>query len=112
MKTKIFLTLLLYLISIMAFSQVTVGSSAPANKGALLDMKERDPDANNANANKGLALPRVKLNRLTTTTSDLKETIDGTSGDAWDVDEHAGLVVYNISACPEPGVYVWNGAEC
>jgi hypothetical protein len=46
-------------------AQVTIGASIEPNKGAFLDLKQRDPDANNTTSDKGLLLPRVQLTDLT-----------------------------------------------
>ncbi len=93
-------------------SQVTIGSGAVPNKGALLDLKE----GADGKSNKGLGLPRVKLLALTTADTDLKVTISGATGNPWDKTQHIGLVVYNtanretdntVETCP--GLHVWDG---
>lgn len=99
---KIFILLVIitsFIPSLLA--QVTIGSSIPANKGGLLDMKERVSDANNSNSNKGLLLPRVKLNSA----SDMLPGVDSDQSLA-----HTGLTVYHVGStnlCA--GVYVWDG---
>jgi len=97
----------------LAFSQVTIGNNEAPEKGALLQLKNIDGKTNGeANASKGLGLPKVNLlsTQLDATIyTDLSKTIDGASGN-WDKDEHIGLVVYNTSnnaTCP--GLYVWDG---
>lgn len=100
------------LLVLHAQGQVTIGSNNAPNKGALLDLKETV----DGNSNKGLILPRVALNSLTTTVTDLKITINGSVGSIpWDINEHIGLMVYNTNedrcaATPiYKGLYVWNG---
>ena len=96
-------TILLLTSPIKVFSQVTIGSSVPPAKGALLDLKQN----NDGSSNKGLALPRVELaaNNILTVASGSTEEIN-----------HIGLVVYNTKTIVTnkeellcPGVHVWNG---
>jgi len=73
-------------------AQVTIGSDLEPNKGALLDLKERNPDnlaVDNSTTNKGLGMPRVKLTSLNSI-SDIK----GAEGKE---KEHTGLCVYNVN---------------
>ena len=91
-------------------AQVTIGSGIEPNKGALLDLKEKnpeDPDTNNSTANKGLGLPRVNLTTLTAI-SDISEA----TGEEL---AHTGLMVYNVntisSANISPGLYIWDGTQ-
>lgn len=95
-------------------AQVTIGSSVPPNKGALLDLKEED--SNRINAKKGLGLPRVILKGISII------DIEGGVADL-NKEEHIGLVVYNVkkrdmadgiterSQLLCPGVHVWIGEE-
>ncbi|MDR0428080.1 MAG: hypothetical protein LBH12_05705, partial [Dysgonamonadaceae bacterium] len=53
------------LIGVPVCAQVTIGASIEPNKGAFLDLKQRDPDTNNTTSDKGLLLPRVQLTDLT-----------------------------------------------
>lgn len=89
--------------------QVTIGSGKIPNKGSLLDLKE------DGETKRGLGLPRVNLKALTTTSSDLKVTVDGATGTAWGKSEHIGLVVYNVNTVDTetvrvfPGIHVSDG---
>lgn len=90
------------------YTQVTIGSNLPANKGSLLDIKQKNSYENKVTTQKGLGLPRVVL----TSDSDMRD-ISGATGQERD---HIGLIVYNISDhshCPilSPGIYVWNGKQ-
>lgn len=98
----------LFAITTISYAQVTIGSDIVPLDGALLDLKEQKPDANNVTATKGLLLPRVKL-------TNLKSLVDIgiTSGTT---DAQTGMVVYNVSsddACTQlnDGVYYWMGTE-
>ena len=89
-------------------AQVTIGAGLEPNKGALLDLKERNPDnpaIDNSTTNKGLGMPRVKLTILTSISD-----IDGAAGKE---KEHTGLCVYNVNTNAalniRPGLYVWDG---
>ncbi|MFV0330766.1 MAG: hypothetical protein ACK5KL_13275 [Dysgonomonas sp.] len=91
-------------------AQVTIGSGIEPNKGALLDLKDKnpeDPDTNNSTANKGLGLPRVNLTTLT--------AISDISGAIGEEVAHTGLMVYNVntvaSANISPGLYIWDGTQ-
>lgn len=94
--------------TISLHGQVTIGSGEKPNAGALLDLKEYAPDANNATATRGLGLPKVEL-------SDLTKLQIGTAPEITGADalEHAGLLVYNAksSMCFTEGMYVWNGTQ-
>lgn len=112
MKTKKNLTMLLLLgfcLTGQLHAQVTIGSGKIPNKGSLLDLKE------DGETKRGLGLPRVNLKALTTTSSDLKVTVDGATGTAWGKSEHIGLVVYNVNTVETetvrvcPGIHVWDG---
>lgn len=110
----------LFLLIIFAntiFAQVTIGSSTPPLKGALLDLKDSTIDSRNGGvtANKGLGLPRVELQ---STTGDLHKTLSAsaTQDQLLDHDEHIGLVVYNTGKDESseatrfcPGIHVWDG---
>lgn len=89
-------------------AQVTIGSGLEPNKGALLDLKEKDPvnpAVDNSTAKKGLIMPRVNLTSMTSLAD-----IDGAAGKEA---KHTGLTVYNLSTTGgfEPGIYVWDGAR-
>ncbi|NDV69860.1 FISUMP domain-containing protein [Dysgonomonas sp. 25] len=103
------IVLLALLTTISLHGQVTIGSDQAPNKGALLDLTQ------GSSTNKGLGLPRVKLNSLTIAGNDLKVSVNGATGPAWDKDEHIGLLVYNINKVETasnrvcPGVHIWDG---
>jgi len=105
-------------------AQVTIGSGTPTVKGALLEIKSQEADANNITSEKGgLGLPRVKLVNRTTlepfiSTSD-PEWINATTTKI--KEKHAGLVVYNLHESQvsesnadkilRKGVYIWDGQK-
>lgn len=104
-----FFSILLF-ISISLQGQVTIGSGNTPQAGTLLDLTEGEV------TRKGLNLPRVSLKSLVATNNDLRTTINGidtSNGEAWELEEHAGLVIYNVNEvnCTElvQGVYVWEG---
>lgn len=105
------------LISADSIAQVTIGSNTEVVDGALLQLKENENIE--ANAGKGLGLPRVSLTSKTNlypmfedqdayknNADNLKNTEDN---------KHIGLIVYNVNTdiCEEiyPGTYVWDGTE-
>lgn len=87
-------------------AQVTIGGSIPPVDGALLDLKE------NGVTTKGLGLPRVAIKTVEPEIGKLAESIGG-SGEPWDEEIHAGMIVYNtetdVNKCLQAGIYVWNG---
>ncbi len=102
-------------------AQVTIGMETPSVKGALLQLKEKDNTDGDANATRGLILPRVKLTSLTITSGDdlattIENAVEGSAME-WDKEKHTGLSVYNLTdntasggnICP--GVYAWNGSK-
>lgn len=113
MKILKFILLNLVFLSVISLgsglkAQVTIGSGLEPNKGALLDLKEKDPVdpvIDNSTADKGLAIPRISLTSMTTLVD-----INGAIGKEI---EHTGLMVYNLSASDgfEPGIYVWDGTK-
>lgn len=89
-------------------AQVTIGAHAEPNKGALLDLKERNPvnpTVDNSTTDKGLGMPRVKLTTL--------NSISDINGAIGKETEHTGLIVYNVNRVTTdnilPGLYVWDG---
>lgn len=106
-------TLNLVLLSVICLStrlnaQVTIGSGLEPNKGALLDLKERNPNnptIDNSTADKGMVMPRIKLTSMNT----LVDINGGTGKET----EHTGLTVYNLSTTNgfEPGIYIWDGTK-
>jgi hypothetical protein len=118
MKKIILSTLILFISVPMLKSQVTIGSSKEPAKGALLDLKTKNPDSDNVtvddNGSGGLVLARVRLVDKNT----LEPFIPTTDSD-WQNKEvemkklHVGMMVYNLTSNGDfsPGVYVWNGLE-
>ncbi|MDR1562628.1 MAG: hypothetical protein LBS54_06055 [Dysgonamonadaceae bacterium] len=111
MKTTKKLGLLLVFLCIVSAvrANVTIGLLEAPAKGALLQLKNIEPtpatQPGDANANKGLLLPRVKLTALNSLAP--FGNVSATN--------HVGLLVYNITE-DEPkklkkGVSVWTGTE-
>lgn len=105
-----------FLLSSNVYAQVTVGSSEPPAPGAILQLKDiKGVTGGEANAYKGLLLPRVyitdlkKLKMSETVAEITDETTKGL---------HTGLVAFNTyqDMCQKPnpirkGVYTWTGSE-
>lgn len=122
--TTILGIILLIFITNSTNAQVTIGSGNPTAKGALLEIKSQEADANNITSEKGgLGLPRVKLTNRTTlepfiSTTDT-EWVNATTTKI--KEKHAGLVVYNLHESPasetnadkilRKGVYIWDGSR-
>jgi hypothetical protein len=98
-------------------SQVTIGSSNEAAKGALLDLKEHEPDSKNGTSTKGMIQSRVEL-----TVRDELYPMYGASGAEYaeyaanksDLKKkHAGLTVFNVADNGDflVGLHIWDGAE-
>lgn len=113
MKRFIFFSIILSLIfSLRISAQVTVGTDEAAVRGALLQLKDQKKiTGGEANATKGLLLPRVWLTEL----NSLKD-INPQSTDRPDPDLHIGLTVYNLNDddCDsynpiKKGVHIWDG---
>lgn len=90
-------------------AQVTIGSDIDPAKGALLDIKNQDADADDITSVKGgIVIPRVRLIDINT----LQPFMDDTEpGIAALKKSHVGLIVYNLSQTGVfiPGLYVWDG---
>lgn len=100
---KLYIFLLFFsVISVALVAQVTIGSSLAPVDGALLDLKERaSENSDNSNSNRGLLLPRVKLNSAT-------DILFNAGEEAL----HTGLTVYHMGSqnlCA--GVYVWDSSK-
>ncbi len=107
---------MLFLIPATLVGQVTIGSGTAPRKGALLDLKDSDSHTNpQVTANKGFAMPRVKLTDM----DNLYPMFTGDESDyATQKMSHVGLIVYNISGesiprcAPIPdGLYSWDGEK-
>lgn len=107
---KIFILVIISSLTNVIRAQVTIGSDTKANTGTILDIKQYD-DATatdgGRNADKGLIMPRVQLNRL----DNLQDVNLPPSSN----ESHIGLVVYNTNECLDygindtRGIYVWDG---
>lgn len=105
-KITLFMSLFLIGLSLEGYAQVTIGSNLTPNAGSLLDLKQYDSGAGNTNSNKGLMLPRVKLD----TEIDFDPLVSGLSDP--ELFAHTGLIVYHVGSvnlCA--GVYSWNGKK-
>ncbi|MDH6354172.1 hypothetical protein M2132_000494 [Dysgonomonas sp. PH5-45] len=120
-QATIYLLIVIVALSPKLKAQVTMGSSLKPNPLSLLDLKENDPDANNANSARGLGLPRVKLTDMNNLFP-MFETIpeSGVANSQYSAAlkpaedlTHTGLMVYNLNKCSGfgPGTYVWVGNE-
>jgi hypothetical protein len=90
-------------------AQVTIGATIEPARGAMLDLKEQVPDANNVTAKKGgLLLPRVELDSL----RGFSLIPDATQEQK---KNHTGLLVYNLKTDEtkmlEKGIYQWDGEK-
>lgn len=102
------------LFSLPGYSQVTIGSDNRPSAGSLLDLKENSNQG--INAFKGLGMPRVVLTNLNPVNpTELAKSIG--NNDSWPLEEHIGLLVYNVKqdmCALEPiyeGLHVWDGAK-
>jgi len=94
-------------------AQVTIGTDMEPIAGALLDLKEYTPAADNTNSSKGLAMPRIGLTDLYDITADIAGATTANQ------DKHIGLMVYNVNGClidttgdyHGKGMYVWDGSQ-
>ncbi|WP_165045151.1 FISUMP domain-containing protein [Dysgonomonas sp. ZJ709] len=104
-----FLTVVLAVLTVTSLNaQVTIGSTLAPSGGAILDLKEFAPNAQNATSTKGLQLPRVFL----TSPSTLADVTTG-EGVPSSPASATGLWIYNVNETNAicPGVYVWNGSR-
>jgi hypothetical protein len=118
-KTKILLTFLQGMLTLVAHSQVTIGSGDEPAPGAILQLKEQEVNGSLPNSNKGFELPRVELTDKNQLFPMFQS--DGTGGykigstpyvKATEDAEHAGLFVYHTGNQQiTKGVYYWNGQE-
>ncbi len=111
LKYKLLISCIL-LASMGIQAQVTIGSNIESNAGALLDLKQQDPDGENITSKKGVMMPRVELtdvNKLIMSSVEIKDGDSG--GDQYK--KHIGLIVYHTDACTlsGKGLYVWTGTH-
>ena len=104
-----FMTIVCFILSTTNLkSQITIGSNETPAAGALLQLKDKPGIVGGApNSDKGISMPRVKLEK----TNKLAPCADETSGT--NAIDHVGLVVYNTTSNEEfcPGMYVWDGQQ-
>ena len=105
----IFVLLVLFVITNSALAQVTVGTGEPAVEGSLLQIKNlENKQGTEANANKGLILPRVDLTDVEMLYPMFEPGYDKSVQDV----AHAGLVVYNMNEDLQDGkgkgIYAWD----
>jgi len=99
-----------FIFSDSLYSQVTIGNEDVPVEGALLQLKQDGTFTNNANATKGLGMPRVKLTDLNNISTDIPSA-------AGQENAHVGLTIYNVNEdlCAwEPifkGLYTWDGLK-
>ncbi len=92
------------------YSQIVIGSGYPPKKGTLIELKKNE--SREANADKGILLPRVELK----VKDQLYPMFDENDQAYTDSEKkiHSGLMVYNMTnslfedLCPGP--YIWNGS--
>jgi len=123
MKLKLYiLSLVVFLPFSYVFGQATVGSDEPPATGALLQLKERQGiTGGNANADRGLGMPRVHLSEpdnlfpMFEPNGSNSYKIGSVSYVKSDEDKkHIGLCVFNTNknlytTGKDDGLYVWNG---
>jgi len=89
--------------------QVTIGMNGEPQKGALLDLKEKEiSNAKEPNSEKGLLFPKVSL-----TSSTSLEPLFATTVEPQTITS-TGMIVYNVNENAEglkTGLCVWNGSE-
>lgn len=108
--TKLFIISLLFLSLTEAYSQVTIGSDTPPEKGALLQLKDGTSTTDPlVNAKAGLLMPRVSLSDIDNLYPMLPSGYNASQNDL-----HVGLAVYNINEigfdfCK--GIYIWSGTK-
>lgn len=92
--------------------QVTIGSSKPAVEGAILDLKEFEPNSQGhdlSTARKGLLLPRMVLQKQTSLGPIIAETDPNLVNQK---EAHIGLVVFHLGGNNmEAGPVVWDGEQ-
>jgi len=100
----ILLVCLLYLTP--AWSQVTIGVDKKPAEGAVLDLRTINTD-DIINSIKGMGLPRVKLENLTSLEPIIPNADEETKK------KHTGLIVYNVTTdlILTQDIYVWDGVR-
>jgi hypothetical protein len=116
-KIILVVALIIIYINMTLHAQVTIGADIAPLPGSLLDVKQNN--TNDANATKGIMLPRVRLSDLRNLypmfgspgSPDSKYASNKKELDS----KHTGLIVYNVnesvSANLKKGIYYWDGAK-
>ena len=123
---KILLTFIMLILPFFfSYAQVTIGTGEEPDKGALLQLKNKDKISDNsANATKGLMMPRVNLSEKDQLfPMFLNDPDNPASGANTDYatnknlldKSHTGLIVYNLKEDNDKelclGLNQWNGKE-
>ena len=114
---RISFLILTCIITILAQAQVTIGSSTPPAKGALLEVKDNDANAttNVTSESGGMVLPRVRLEDKATLQPFIKLTDAEWQTSNRDKTKklHIGMIVYNLNTTAPfmEGLFCWNGEE-
>ncbi len=106
---KVLYSFLFLTSSIVAYSQVTIGSALKPTKAALLELKTQEPNEQNITSNVGgLLLSRVALENLKTLDPFVQPTSENYEKAKR---ENTGLFVYNVTNNDTfiPGLYCWDG---
>ena len=107
----------IFLVTTMNLSaQVTIGSPVSPPAGAILQLQNIEGATNGVTANRGLALPRVKLTDFNNLYPMFAESDGVTPTTEYTTDKlnidlsHTGLLVYHTDNCSlnGKGVYVWS----
>jgi hypothetical protein len=113
MRKKLIIAALFFLgINTAIRAQVTIGSDTKPVSGSLLDVKENAE--NDANATKGIMLPRVKLSDINNLYPMFGSSDSEYSANKTELDrKHIGLMVYNLteSTSFKKGLYYWDGTK-
>ncbi|MDR2224282.1 MAG: hypothetical protein LBE34_16340 [Flavobacteriaceae bacterium] len=110
MKKIVLIVLMLFGVNIgLSYGQVLIGTPGVPAAGAILDLKERNADADNATANKGFLMPRVKLTSVTSLAPIVSATM---ATDATVKKSHIGLQVYHVGGSSiDAGLKIWSGEK-
>jgi len=98
------------LITLSAHSQVTIGMQSAPLQGVLLELKQSDVSADDANSSGGMMLPRVNLSAM----SSLDPILQGADATNPSIQiKYAGLIVYNATTTAPfaKGLYSWDGTQ-
>ncbi|MFV0417212.1 MAG: FISUMP domain-containing protein [Dysgonomonas sp.] len=123
MKQNLLLLWILLFLFTCIDAQVTIGSNYEPNKGALLDLKEKNQSNGTENSTKGMGFPRVMLIDKNNLFPMFDGSSSGVPNNSYDTPSkkeaedaaHIGLIVFNMNDNPLlgfcKGIYVWQGEE-